>query len=236
MGTTYGPNPNSSQANLELCVDFSNSKMYAGTGTTITSLTGSVGNGTLVGAPTFTSGTPGYITTTDTQYISYPNVFESQSITVISWVYPTSLTSTVAGTAARIVSRDRSDYWMLGLENGGAVEWSIYNSGGFSYWLTQTAVFEINTWQQIVGTYDGSTGDRLVYKNGEVIAVNSTSTATTIGNGASRPIAINTNVEATPLAQFGMPGRHGMHFVYSKALTADDVLQNFEAHKGRFGL
>tara|TARA_R110000772_G_scaffold172651_1_gene284490 strand:- start:1150 stop:1806 length:657 start_codon:yes stop_codon:yes gene_type:complete len=217
-------------------VDFSNPKIYPGTGSTVTSLVGSVGDGTIVSSPTFTSnGNASYITTSNTQYVEYASVFDSQSITVISWVYPTSLTNSPAATAARILSRDRSDYWMLGLENGGGLEWSVYHSGGFSYWVA-SSFFEINTWHQVVGVYDGATGARSVYKNGAFFSNSDTSTATTIGNAGSRPIVINSNVEATAQGTYGMDGRHALHFIYSRALTADQINDNFQSYRGRFGL
>ena len=80
----------------------------------------------------------------------------------------------------------------------------------------------INEWHHITGTYDGST--LKFYLNSTL--VNSTSITATP----------NQNNDALQIlqSQYSIDGRIGCAKVYNKALTAAEVLQNYNAQKNRF--
>ena len=80
----------------------------------------------------------------------------------------------------------------------------------------------INEWHHIVGTYDGST---LKFYLNSTLAASTSITATP-----------NQNNDALQIlqSQYSIDGRIGCAKVYNKALTAAEVLQNYNAQKNRF--
>jgi len=98
--------------------------------------------------------------------------------------------------------------------------------------LRQTAIgsaFTADTWTHIVCNYDGQYGK--IYVNGELVktsdfsselACNTNSTSLKFGGNGTSDRVLNGEL---PIAK-----------VYNKVLTAEEVKQNYNAIKGRFGL
>ena len=80
----------------------------------------------------------------------------------------------------------------------------------------------INEWHHIVGTYDGST---LKFYLNSTLATSTSITATP-----------NQNNDALQIlqSQYSIDGRIGCAKVYNRALSAAEVLQNYNAQKNRF--
>jgi hypothetical protein len=80
----------------------------------------------------------------------------------------------------------------------------------------------LNEWHHIVGTYDGST--LKFYLN------------STLANSTSITATPNQNNDALQIlqSQYSIDGRIGCAKVYNKALSASEVLQNYNAQKNRF--
>jgi hypothetical protein len=89
--------------------------------------------------------------------------------------------------------------------------------------LDQSVV--VNNWQHMVGVYDGTT--LYLYRNGVVV-----------GSAASTGNITNT----TATLQIGrrdtnyFTGRIPVAKIYNTALTANQVVQNFNALRGRYGI
>ncbi len=96
--------------------------------------------------------------------------------------------------------------------------------------------FPVNTWKQIVAVFDFQTKTLTLYRDG----ANSVSRSLTgIGQVSNTsPIAIATRLTSTGEAQSGImfKGTIGIIRTYNIALSSEQVLQNFNAHKSRFGL
>jgi hypothetical protein len=102
------------------------------------------------------------------------------------------------------------------------------NGGGGNLLVSSGATVPINTWCHIIMTYDGSLG--YGYLNGSFI------TSGNIGsnsqtNGVS---LLSTFTSASPSEVFA--GRIAIARVYNRALSASEVLQNYNALRGRYGL
>ena len=82
-----------------------------------------------------------------------------------------------------------------------------------------------NVWYHVVGTYDGTTAR--LYLNGEAVA----SGSRTAGSN-SVPFRIG----ASPRGANYNNGDIARAFIYSRALSASEVKQNFNALRGRFGI
>jgi hypothetical protein len=112
-----------------------------------------------------------------------------------------------------------------------------------------TPVFLDTTgWQMITYMYNQSSGQASVYKNNNLVLSGPMSVAgsnpTTVGlalrytNYISNGFRIfgGTNGIANPSGEGYVPGEFGNVLFYNKALTATEVLQNYNAIKGRYGL
>jgi prepilin-type N-terminal cleavage/methylation domain-containing protein len=100
--------------------------------------------------------------------------------------------------------------------------------------VTSTLTASLGTWVNIVGVWTSSTRTLLLYFNG-------------IQNGSST-ITNSININPTANLEFGrynritqsryeyLPGNIAQVSIYNRALTPEEIQQNFNATKGRFGL
>lgn len=105
---------------------------------------------------------------------------------------------------------------------GYATQVSVGFGDGSNYRAVYISSPALNEWHHIVGTYDGST---LKFYLNSALASESSITATP-----------NQNNDALQIlqSQYSMDGRIGCARVYNQALTAAEVLQNYNAQKNRF--
>jgi len=89
----------------------------------------------------------------------------------------------------------------------------------------------LNTWFQIVGTYDGTTIKQ--YHNG--IMTSSLSYSGTPSSGGSVRIAARWD-DLTQITQNYFSGSIGVVKIYNRTLTDTEVLQNYNTLKSRYGL
>ena len=105
---------------------------------------------------------------------------------------------------------------------GYATSVSVGFGDGSNYRSISISTPALNEWHHIVGTYDGST--LKFYLN------------STLANSSSITATPNQNNDALQILQtnYSIDGRIGCAKVYNKALTAAEVLQNYNAQKNRF--
>ena len=227
---------------LELCFDAANTKSYPGSGTTWTDM-GSKGiDGTLTNGPTFDSGNMGAISFDGSNDVVDLN---STLSSVASHNLPASWESWV------YFNTSNNNQVIIGnaFHNGGVhirttgtshspanrIRFLYFQSGGHGTGV-DSAVLTAG-WYQFVATYNGSGLSHSnfgLYINGVAAAV----TDPTFGSPSTIPQTQNFGIGA-------IPDESGQHYwndkiaivrVYSKLLSATEVLQNYNANKGRFGL
>ena len=210
---------------LVLCLDAGNPKSYPGSGTTWTDLSGNGNNGTLVNGVGYV-GTNGGSLSFDgvDDYATVSNVQpNTNDFTISVWVYKNNNTS--------------NDYvWDFGA-NGGTLAsgtsvgygFRYYNStlGGGSNMYTQGTIPNINEWYEVTITRNNGTSS--MYVNGAFV----TSASGDTHNISSSTLYIGRYGGGTG---YEHDGRMSNFKIYNKALTAAEVLQNYNATKGRFGL
>jgi len=86
-----------------------------------------------------------------------------------------------------------------------------------------------STWTHIATTYDGRVSR--IYRNG--ILVNSTDFGSIVNISASSS-DLRIGRHSSPIHHFN--GKIEAFKLYTRALSAAEILQNFEAHRGRFGI
>lgn len=216
--------------NLDAGVDAS----YGGSGTTWTDLKGG-NNGTLINGPTFDSANGGSIVFDGTNdYIASSNAASSirggSEFTIGFWVKKTASNKDAAIGA-----------WYHSSRSGFFIEWYSDNyiymgnsSGGYN---NNTAFFSwTNNWHYFSGVYDGSASTNAekgkIYANGNLLSLNSTGLNTTSVSTYAVDFTIGklTNYSLYTNAKISIVQ------LYNRALSADEVLQNYNATRHRFGV
>lgn len=211
--------------NLTMYLNANDPASYPGTGTTWFDVSGSSADISLVGSPTYTSGTPAYFTfngasqygTGSTAYILDPG-----SYTKSLWFW-------LNGYADNNFSSSAPGGHFMYMGPGGSTQ-KIYC--GHTNWPDFTAfpsstTFALNTWYYVAVTFDTTAGMTL-YVNGVQDAVYTDNLTPFSGDGS------------TNIATFGggnlLNGRISKAFFYDARLSAADILQNYNATRAEFGL
>lgn len=219
---------------LTLSLDAGNSSSYPGTGSTWTNLVGGSGNATLINSPTYNSANSGYLnfSKTSLEYATVPNIGTIQNWTVEVWVrFTSSLTGQVASVVGNQFNLSSSLNFSIGTNNApgsynivaGFFQNGWYNTTGFAPTL--------NTWYQIVGTYDGSTIKQ--YVNGTASGGTLNVSATLQSGGEVRMMK---RWDSALTSGNLIDGDLSIVRIYNRALNATEITQNYNANKSRFGL
>jgi hypothetical protein len=220
---------------LVLYLDAGNSKSYPTTGTTWYDRSGNGRNGTLTNGPTYNSANGGSIVFDgiDDCIISTPPPFTSltNSLSFNFWVYPTG-NSTSSQT---ILSRDTNTgtpHILIRRTNSLNLTWNYSNGiSAQNFSINDVFLDNLNKWVNLQITSNYITGLVTTYRNGILL---NESTMTT-------PVFPNTNailyVSSFVFSGF-LPwtGNIGVSSIYDRILTSQEVLQNFNATKSRYGL
>ena len=229
MGLTHSPKIVTN--GLVLALDAANNKSYSGSGVTWNDLSGNNNTGTLTNGPTFSGANGGYIVldgTNDYVINSSPTNIPvgSSSRTVQLWIYP-----------------KNNSCPLVQLGTGGGFQVyivSFFNSSGTLYLFTDginsannisfsgTDLPTLNIWNHI--TFGNSGQNWFYYLNGVSklsgtfgVTLNTIGQKYIVGNRDDVYLGTaNVNVSQT--------------FVYNRALSASEILQNYNATKSRFGL
>ncbi len=223
---------------LALYYDPTDTASYPGTGTTLTSLVGSGLNGTMT-AITYTS--PYFTFNGSTSQVSVADnaALEpgSGSFTLEAWIRYT----TIAGKTRTYISKTdnggRAIDWSYGLRTNSSTNVTYLEVGnGSTSITTPTTSVTTGVWYQIVGVFvpgASGTGTITLYKNGTLVGTNSHS-FTSIKN-STNPLYLG-NYNGNEYAQ-QFEGDMGIVRLYiGRALSAAEVLNNYDANKATYGL
>jgi hypothetical protein len=223
MGLSHSPSIITQ--NLVLCLDAANSKSYPGSGTTWTDLSGNGNNGTLAGGVGYSSSNGGSLTfdgTDDGVNCGTNAVLNvGNNITANAWFYVNSIS-----VYQPIVSKVLSD---------GSLGWEVANSSGTFRTTFRPSATQINltagslvvgNWYMGTMTFDGTTAR--LYLNG--VQTGSTTTGGPVTLNSTQPLQIGTR---------GIPsnwynGNISQVSIYNRALTPQEIQQNYNALRSRF--
>ena len=231
---------------LVFCVDAGDKMSYPGAGTTWTDLSKNRNNGTLVNGPTFDSANGGSISLDGSNdYISVGSFNEdsSQDLSVMVWVYPIVLDGASFG---------GYDYsWIINKrDNASDRQWqmhfrSIQNDNDFflraNIWdntagtqvstslIGTTEIFE-NQWYHCVLTFNSSNSEISLYLNGVLEA------SATLGGTGNRKTGARDLIfcKAAWTSSYFLSSNLASTQIYNRALTAEEIKQNYNATRGRF--
>ena len=222
---------------LVLYLDAANPYSYPGSGTTWNDISRSQLSGSLINGPTFDSGNAGSIVFDGVDdYATISNsstslTFSNIEFSVFCWVYVTSFNqfSTFIGKCDATSVRKE---WSLQVSRQSTFKPAFIATDNTSTWtieLNSPNTLNFNQWYNIGISRIGSRFD--LYINGTSVA-NTTNNITILSNFLDVEISRLVNDSA-----YDFSGRISNILIYkNKGLLSSEVLQNYNATKGRFGL
>ncbi len=234
MGIGY--NPRIVTDGLVLCLDAGNTKSYSGSGTAWNDLSGSSNHATMFGSVPFETDTTrcfNFSTATGASSASSTLGFTFASnmvqttgdFTISCWIKNP---NTSSGQVGLFSNAGGADGYRFGIGTDG-----IYFLIGPNYTegtVTFTSTLSTTVWHNVIAVYDRTVSKNIrLFRNG------------IYNNAASIPSSQTAFTNATPglvrSACCGVyTGKLANFKVYNKALTAEEILQNFNAFRERFGI
>jgi|TARA_R110001606_G_C15150454_1_gene625671 hypothetical protein len=230
MGFFRGPNIVTD--GLILALDAASPKSYPGSGTTWKDLSGNGNNGTLTNGPTFSNGAIVFDGANDYTRITNNSTidFTTNSFSLHVWVrtHQVGATRFIMGKGDGISIASSTGYSLYLGNTGTTWLFGVWDGTGNTS-AGSTDYVEVNTWVNLCGVYNSTDNSHKLYTNSELVdtdirAVDSISTVNDLYVGAG------------PQGSGDWNGDIAITQVYNRALTADEVSQNYNALKSRFGL
>lgn len=232
---------------LLLLLDPANPRSYPGSGTTYYDLSGNGINATLNGTATITTQGVYLVNSVsnNTQYVTVPVApfeFGTSNFTISGWAQafvgnlgtPSIFGSNNGGTlypSSRYgIAIDQID------NNPGTVSYTAMSidSGGIT---TPSAATPYNAyvagmWVYVAGVYNRSASLLSCFVNGVLVGTGTFPNATN-SLGSNSRVGMGSWVAGSNI---GLNGYLGPTLIYNRALSSNEVAQNFNAHRGRYGL
>jgi hypothetical protein len=238
----FGNGPRIVSNGLVLALDAADKNSYPGSGTTWRDISGNNNNGTLTNGPTFSSASGGSIVfdgVDDNVTFGSPNM--NISCTVNQWIQPLSGSATTMGTLSYVTVNSAtavlysqliksSNTWyhqilVSGYPAGYATEMNIYFQSNITQFVENNTPYNFCfTWERI----SSLSSTLKTYLNG-VYREQQQLTSDYWANTASLATATYNMLPA-------YKGNIATTLFYNKALSAQEILQNYNAQKSRFGL
>ena len=199
---------------LVLALDAADKNSYSGTGTTWKDLSGNANNGTLTNGPTFSQANGGSIVFDGTDdYVTTSFATTSgQAVSYCGWVYSTESTATYKNFVDSLAESP-----MIWWNTSGQIEFDASR-------YTTTTVYR-NQWVYVSLSKPAGNSSASYYVNGVLVG-----TGTAYTTLVSTPTLFNRGAAQT------WKGNGAVVQIYNRALSATEVLQNYNVQKTRFGL
>lgn len=230
-------------AGLVLYLDAANTRSYPGTGTTWSDLSRSQNTGTLINGPTFSSGNGGSIVFdgTDDHFITpsglTPTLNITSQITLETWFKSTSLANIPHGDNlfSKGLSTDlNSGVYELNLANNttaNILSFRMRIGASTRTYSPTNILINLNQIYNVTCTYNGSI--MRIFVNG---VENGTGLAASGAiQNSTQQLTIGVRfVHRTGIADSFFSGDIYLSKIYNQALSATEILQNFNATKTRY--
>jgi len=220
---------------LVLHLDAAQRTSYSGSGTTWNDLSGNRNNGTLtpsVGGPSFNSANGGSIVFDGIDdYIDVASVpvLRPSNVTVSVWFNRNN--TSINGMECLVESR--KSYWISYAMhiNSSELNWNIgyLDVPPYAISLNSVGNYIDGNWHNAVGTYDKQ--NLKIYVDGLLKNTSSSFTSDILYSG-TLSFLIGFHFESTTYFE----GKISNTYIYNRALSASEILQNYNTTKGRFNL
>lgn len=208
---------------LALYLDAANVKSYPGTGATWFDLTSNRNDISLINSPTFSSTNKGILTFNGST--QYGTIASNSSLT---FSQPTVMIACTTGGGTPIAKGRYGSYWNYGITSVGTTAFKARNNNNDVQSATYSTISGINIF---AATWDGSFTN--FYLNGLFLSQT---------NSFYSPVANNTQNLTVGVAQNSTgfqeyySGSISSIIIYNRCLSANEILQNFNALRGRYGI
>jgi len=222
---------------LVFAVDANNIVSYPKSGTTAYNLAGSGTAGTLTNGPTFQLPQGGYWAFDGTDdYINFGNIINlgTSDFTLSVWVY---IPSGTANTFRAILNKKGASgadagygiYYNTGMQK---FLWSTANGSSASEVFTSNTFASIeNTWANVVMVrQSGATNNGHYYVNGVYQSIAGAATILNVDSSVNLSLA----VAGSTYTPYCFQGNIANSKIYNRALSASEILQNYQAEQYRF--
>jgi hypothetical protein len=217
---------------LVLALDAANVKSYRGSGTVWTDLSENNNTGTLTNGPTFSGGNGGSIVFDGTNdYVLFNSYNFGNEITVSCFINPTSAASIrtlFANTTSGATTNGIKIFINQFNTTNRAIAMEIGN-GSSGQNIQANNLINFGAWQHVAFSLNKTSASGSIYYNG----VLDTTVALTVTNFSTNAVF---RMGSFTNNQFYYTGNISHYAVYNRALTANEVLQNFNATRSRFGV
>ena len=229
---------------LVLYLDAANTRSYPGVGTTWSDLSRGGNTGTLINGPTFNSPNGGSIVFDGTNdLVEITGIENITSFSISVWFKMTGpgntggFTNTYYNSLFGInsVTNPTTRRILVSTSTNPSIAEGriLVQMGGSNYFSDNTSIgiTTTNAWNNVVYTFAANTAR--LYINGIVQTSQSNS-------GVTFPFVSDSKLYvgaySNPIVAYAMLGNIAQTQIYNRALSASEVLQNFNATKTRFGL
>jgi hypothetical protein len=229
---------------LVLHLDAANNKSYPGSGTTWTDLSGNGNNGTTSGGPTFSSANGGSIVFDGTNDSVSCGQFADNIGEMTAGVWVNTSANAGNGGFIQIIGKMLSYVdgagWSLGIfdRSPGYICFLTQNAGGAQYHMFDVrtpTVSHVGKWTHIMATLTGGVNGTIrIYMNGVSQTLRDLSAGTVTNTSISEPVIIGKVTNYVGIAYTS--GNVSMAWVYNRALSPAEILQNYDSTRSRFGL
>lgn len=214
-----GHNPSIATSGLLFCVDAANQRSYPGSGTSWAQLVGNTNTGVLTNGPTYSSSNLGSIVFDGVDdYVDFSgNLGTMANYTIMYWAYRS------AENRMPVAGRTSTAFYWYG-DNSWA-----YTHGGVwgEYYYSKPTSIPLNTWGCYCVVYNGSNVS--IYRQGVYQGQQSTTGTADWSQG------LRVGYWSAG-GGYAWQGNISDVMMYNVALTADQVTQNFNALRGRYGI
>jgi hypothetical protein len=219
---------------LVLYLDAANTRSYPGSGTAWNDLSRSGNNGTLTNGPTFSSGNGGSIVFDGVDdFVGITNTLLSSTDNFSMEVW---FNATLLSTSNKLIfyignTGGSGAGFYMGVCNGTPTTLSVLFGGVICSEVSQINL-TTNTWYHAIFTRNSSANPKnILYINGV-----SVSTGNSNPNTFTSQLGYTATIGGIGNGTQVFPGRVSISRTYNRTLTSTEVLQNYNALKGRFGL
>ena len=217
MASAAGPNIITD--GLVLHLDAANTNSYPGSGTTWTDMSGKENDGTLTNGPTFSSDDMGSIVFDGSNdYVNATPITKPASCTFSCWAKSTDVSTVMLFNAGGDGSGPDLFF------HTGIISWNTWDANNNPFGNIPSSATD-GKYHNYVLVNDSSSNAKLYYDT------------ELLGTATYRSAAGSTNLYIGGTTNTYMwSGSISSFMIYDKLLTESEILQNYNSHKGRFGL
>jgi len=231
--STLSGGPNIVYDDLVLYLDAANTKSYVSGSTTWTDISRTGNNGTLTNGPTFNTGSGGNIVLDGTDdFVGLGDILSlgTNSATLGAWIRTTA-NQDYATIIGKAFFGSKVGRYSLHTRSNGSIGLLTQGTSGNIESVTPINTINTGNWIYVVGVINRTFGNTL-YINGQY---NTQSLGDTSGQNWSTTDNFTVGFYNGNSSGY-FNGSISLSYFYNRALSATEILQNYNATKGRFGL